>query len=191
MAADKKHCSLLLGSLVVVLVAACILIAIPWWMQWRTYQDTAMEAAERIARYRILIDKRDSFAAQLRQLAERPRERGFFIQADNPELVAADLQQRIKEMITKADGTLVSIQSLSGGSDGPVRKIEIKVRMKGDVEALAKVLFDIERSTPVLMVEDLSIRSRRTVRGRRSDRVEGYSLDVNFRVVGYMMEAAP
>ncbi len=191
MAPEKKHCILLLGLLAAVLLLGIVLIAVPWWMQWRSYQDAAAETAERVARYRSLIDRRESFAKQLRQMEEQFSERGYFVRADNPELVAADLQQRIKEIITKADGTLVSTQSLSGNDDEPIHRVEIKVRMKGDVESLARVLFDIERSTPVLTVEDLAVRSRRTVKGRRRNRVEGYSLDANFRLVGFMMEAAP
>ena len=192
MAGEKKgRCGLLLLSLAALVMLAVALVAVPWWMQWSTYREAAATTAERIARYRSLIDSRDAFKAQLRQLEEQPRERGYFIEADNPELAAADLQQRIKEMVSKAGGTLVSTQSIFGDEKGPPRKVEIKVRMKGDVEALAKVLYAIERNTPVLMVEDLAVRSRRTVKGRRNNRVEGYSLDANFRVIGYMMGASP
>lgn len=58
--------------------------------------------------------------------------------------------------------------------------------MKGDVVALSKVLHELEGQLPVLMVQDISIRSRRTVKGRRQNRVEGYELDVSFGVVGYL-----
>ena len=187
---SRKRCLLYLAGLVLLALLVVALILVPWWVQWQGYQETASETAQRISRYHALLESRDELKSRLDDLQKRLRKHGYFLEAANAELAAAELQQLIKETVEKAEGTLVSTQHVQGGeATGRLRPVEIKVRMKGDVESLAKVLLELQGSNPVVSVEDLTVRSRRTVKGRRKNRVEGYSLDVNFRVVGYLLEA--
>jgi general secretion pathway protein M len=188
---QTPRCGMVLGSMAVLLLLAVASMAIPWWSKWQAYQEDAADTAARVARYRALIESREDIEKQLHQLQEQIRQRGYFVEAGNPDLAAADLQQRIKEIVTKAAGTLVSTQSLAGNDRETSRTVVIKVRMKGDMDALARVLYALETGVPVVTVENLSIRGRRTVKGRRKNRVEGYSMDVNFNVLAYMMEASP
>ena len=190
-APGKARCGLYLSGLLLLLVLLPALVLVPWWLQWNSYRETASEVAQRIARYRALLDSRGELKARLGSLRKQLKTGGYFIEAGNTELAAARMQQFVKEAVEKAGGALVSTQNLAGHETGQLQLIEIRVRMKGDVESLARVLLALEASRPVMTVEDLSIRSRRTVRGRRKNRVEGYSLDANFRVVGYLAEASP
>lgn len=180
---------LLLGLLAILIPA---LVLVPWWIQWHDYRQTAVEVAERVARYQRLLAGEDALRSRLAAFNSQLKQRGYFIEAGNSELAAAEIQQFVKTLVEKSGGTLVSTQHLPGGQDAQwLRPVEIKVRLKGDVESLARILFGLESSNPVLAVEDVSIRSRRTLKGPRKSRVEGYSLDVNFRVVGYLMGSAP
>ena len=60
------------------------------------------------------------------------------------------------------------------------------VRMNGGADILAEVLHVLEEGRPLLFVENLSIRSNKRVRGRRSNRVTEYTLDTTFDLVGFL-----
>lgn len=186
----REKCVLLLSLLVVLVVLLLASVLVPWWSKMERYGEVADQAAERIGRYERLIASRPAIKERLQKLRQQLQTKGYFIKASSPELGAAELQKRVKKIVSAAGGTLVSTQNVDTGSASGLRKIEIKVRMKGDVGMLAKVLHALEGELPVVMVENLSLRSRRTVKGRRQNRVEGYALDITFNLVGHMLGGA-
>ncbi|HID44717.1 MAG TPA: hypothetical protein EYP34_03035 [Chromatiaceae bacterium] len=183
---NNGKCVLLLGGVALLILLLLAMILWPWWNKMQFYDAAATQSADRIERYQRLLDSRPQLAKRLKTLRQDLGKRGFFITAANQELAAAELQNRVKKIVSGAGGKLISTQKVDIDKDGDTREIEVKVRMKGDVEALAKVLHELEGHLPVLMVQNISVRSRRTVKGRRKNRVEGYELDVNFGLVGYL-----
>ena len=183
---NNGKCLLLLGSVSVLILLLLAVILWPWWNKMQFYDAAARQSVDRIERYQRLLDSRPQLGKRLKTLRQDLGKRGFFIAAANQELAAAELQNRVKKVVTGAGGKLISTQKVDTDKDGDTREIEVKVRMKGNVEALATVLHELEGHLPVLMVQDISVRSRRTVKGRRKNRVEGYELDVSFGLVGYL-----
>ncbi|BAO43426.1 type II secretion system protein GspM [Thiolapillus brandeum] len=185
---DKQRCILLLGGMGLLLVLVLALIIYPWWAKMQFYTRAVDQAADHIQRYQRLLDSAPGQRNSLRNLRQQLRKEKYFIAATNPELAAAELQKRVKTIVTGAQGKLVSTQKVDVQDEGPVREIKIKVRMKGDVEALSRVLHELESQLPIVNIDNVSIRSRRTVKGRRRNRVEGYELDVSLELMGYMLK---
>ncbi len=183
----KQRCVLVLGGLGLLALLVLGLIAYPWWSRMQFYDQAVNQAADHIQRYQRLLDSAPEQRKRLKDLRQQLRKRKYFVSAANPELAAAELQKRVKSIVTEAQGKLVSTQKVDSREDGATREIKIKVRMKGDVDALARVLHELEGRLPVVTIDNVSIRSRRTVKGRRKNRVEGYELDVSFELVGYML----
>ena len=184
---EKQRCALVLGGLAVVVILILALVIYPWWARMQFYDKAVDQAADHIQRYQRLLNSAPHQRKQLKNLRQQLKKRKYFVSAANPELAAAELQKRVKTTVTEAKGKLVSTQKMDTQGDDLIREIKIKVRMKGDVEALSRVLHELEGRLPVLNIDNVSIRSRRTVRGRRRNRVEGYELDVSFELVGYML----
>ncbi len=184
---EKQRCALILGGLGLLVILVLALVIYPWWTRMQFYDKAVDQAADHIQRYQRLLDSAPEQRKKLKNLRQQLKKRKYFISAANPELAAAELQKRVKTIVTEAKGKLVSTQKMDTQGDGWIREIRIKVRMKGDVEALARVLHELEGQLPLVKVDNVSIRSRRTVKGRRRNRVEGYELDVSFELVGYML----
>ncbi|WP_456373484.1 type II secretion system protein GspM [Thiolapillus sp.] len=184
---NKQRCALLLGGMGLLVLLALAMIFYPWWSRMQFYDHAVNQAADHIQRYQRLLDSAPEQREQLKNLHQQLRKGKYFIAATNPELAAAELQKRVKTIVSEAQGKLVSTQKVDTQDEGIAREIRIKVRMKGDVEALSRVLHELEGQLPVVSVNNVSIRSRRTVKGRRTNRVEGYELDVNFELAGYML----
>ncbi len=184
---DRQRCVWVLGGMGLLLVLLLALIIYPWWSKMQFYTKAVDQSADHIQRYQRLLDSAPEQRKALKNLHQQLRQGKFFIGATNPELAAAELQKRVKTIVTEAQGKLVSTQKVDTEEEGPTREIKVKVRMKGDVDALSRVLHELESQLPIVNINNVSIRSRRTVKGRRRNRVEGYELDVSFELVGYML----
>lgn len=184
--ANRLRCLLPIATLVVLLATVIAAIMIPWWKKNLEYQQAAENAADRIGRYQRLIQQRPAFRDALAQLRSEHKKRGYFLAGSSEELAAAELQKQVKDVVGEAGGTLVSTQNIPAGIKDLPGKVQVRVRLKGDTDALTKVFYELERQHPLLFIENLNIKSRRSVRGRRQNRVTTYTLDVGFNLVGYM-----
>lgn len=189
MAARRGNCALLWAALVVGLVLLLGALLTPWWMAWQARQEQAQAVAERIARYRSVLATRPALEKARARLHEWLDQGHYLLTAENPELAAAELQKRIKKIVLDAGGDLVSTQTLSQTkTDQGFPQVVVQVRMKGEMGALGQVFYQLESGTPVFTIEDLTLRGRRIIRGRRGKRVEGYIVDANFKVSAYLRE---
>ncbi|HDK38578.1 MAG TPA: hypothetical protein ENG92_06145 [Thiolapillus brandeum] len=185
--AAKPRCVLILGTVILFLVFGLAMVFVPWWDKMRFYDDAATQAADHIQRYQHLIDSRPLLQKRLALLHQDLRQRNYFIDAANQELAAAKLQNRVKEIVTEAGGKLISTHKIDADKESDSREIKIKVRIKGDVDVLAKVLHELEGQLPIVQVQDISIRSRHVAKGSRANRVQYYQLDVGFDLLGYLL----
>ena len=172
---------------VVLLVLLGLAVILPWWNQMALYDEQALDTAERMGRYQNLIASKQDLVKELKRLQASQNEQGLFVTAPSTELAAAQLQKRAKDAVSKAGGTLVSTQNLQPDPDDMPEIIRVRVRMKGDAGALAEVLHGIESAHPLMFVENLTVKSRRKVKGRRKNRVTTYDLDVSFDLAGYLL----
>ena len=172
---------------VVLLVLLGLAVILPWWNQMALYDEQALDTAERMGRYQNLIASKQDLVKELKRLQASQNEQGLFVTAPSTELAAAQLQKRAKDAVSTAGGTLVSTQNLQPDPDDMPEKIRVRVRMKGDAGALAEVLHGIESAHPLMFVENLTVKSRRKVKGRRKNRVTTYDLDVSFDLAGYLL----
>ena len=186
---DPKQLRCLVSALVAVglLLLLFMMIVLPWWNKMASYDEEASSIADRIGRYQNLIANKPVLEEQLQALRKNQNQQGIFLTAPTAELAAANLQKQAKDAVSKAGGTLVSTQNLQADGKSAQGKVSVRVRLKGDVGALLGVLHNIESAHPLAFVENLTIKSRRTVKGRRKNRVTTYSLDVSFDLVGYLL----
>ncbi len=186
---ESKQIRCLISAVLAIalLVLLGLAVILPWWNQMALYEEEALDAAERMGRYQSLIASKQNLAKELQQLRADQNKQGVFITAPSTELAAAQLQKQAKDAVSQAGGTLVSTQNLAPDPEDMSEKIRVRVRMKGDAGALADVLHSIESAHPLMFVENLKVKSRRTVKGRRKNRVTTYSLDVNFDLAGYLL----
>jgi len=185
-----RHCLLSAGILFLLLATVGAAILLPWWSQMQLYDEEAVELMERLARFKALSARRPLLESQLQQVRQRHETNEYYIDAATPAVAAAVLQRKVKQVVESGEGELVSTQNLpQNPAEKPVQ-IAIRVRMSSDVAALAKVLHELEVARPLLFIDNLSVRSRKKLRGRRTNRTVQYQLDVRFDLAGYLREDA-
>ena len=100
-------------------------------------------------------------------------------------------EEFIKKAIVDAGGQLSSTQALPVSSDDNFNKITVRVRMTGTSEALRAVLYKIETSEPLIIIDQIDIRPMRGTRNRMTRQIESSNeLNINFQAVSFMRKPA-
>ena len=102
-----------LGLLLIALMAFWTLIAEPIAAGLESRDSAILETRDRLARTQMAAARLPGLEAQRAELAAALESGDGFLRGGSEDVVAADLQERIKEVIGRAGGTLKSTQALS------------------------------------------------------------------------------
>ncbi len=145
-----------------------------------------------LARFEAIAARLDEYQERLRRQRQKPDFNRAVLRADTETLAAADLQQRVKSVVERQGGALVSTQVLETIPEAPFTRIRINVRMLLSVPELQQVLHEIEAQPPYLTVRQLLVTNRQW-RGRNQRRKNQLreGLDIRMGIVGYWSREAP
>jgi len=179
-----------LAVLLVVVVVAVFTrtVVVPIWTSYRDNRDAIAQAEDDIARYSRLSTRVDALRARLAELEQTDSLDRYVLAQESEPLAAAALQDRLKSVVTGSGGRLTSTQVLPAVAAQGFERIIVNVRMAVSMDALQRVLYELENDLPYLLVDDIIILSRRAAKQRQTgQRVD--SLDVRFNLYGYMRDA--
>jgi len=188
---DAWQRTLAVGLLLLPLALAYLAVVAP-------YLDHLEENRERIEDLKFQLQRLQRAAAkaplrrrQLKTLESGRSGEQHFLKGTTPTLAAAELQNRLGEIIRSAGGETTSTQTLAGKAEGAFTRVAVRVRFTASTPALRRILHTVEAEKPLLIVENLRIRP---VRGRRDPKtrktVPVDRLNVDMRVVGYLRTPA-
>ena len=178
---------LALGLLALVILLVVTLFIMPLLTKALELNEEKNELIFRLQRYQRIINRKDEVFDNINKVKTSYQTQGYFSRQGTVALASADLQQVIKNAIASAGGQLTSTQVLPSKNEGEFTLIAVKVRMSGDIEALRSVLYRIETSVPLLIVDELDIRPERGRRNRITRQIEpSNKLNVSFQVSSFM-----
>ncbi|MGH8559029.1 MAG: type II secretion system protein GspM [Methylococcales bacterium] len=152
-----------------------------------SYNESLDDLQFNLLRYKRTAAGRENVLQQLDKLKRQQGDEDQFSNRETPALASADLQQLIKKAVLDAGGRLISTQVIPETEEEHLIKISVMVRIMGDTMALRNVLYEIETAQPMLLVENLVIRSNPGRRDRKTRKLlPSNELNVNFNVSGYM-----
>ena len=130
---------------------------------WRTYALNTAEIARQarqIARYEGIAATLPVLRRQASILEERLRRGEHVLAGDSASFAAASLQERVKIMVRRGGGQLMSTQVLAPEVDGSFSRITIRAQLSVPTAALQEILYDLESGTPYLVVDRLTVTVR-------------------------------
>ncbi|MFI3185499.1 MAG: type II secretion system protein GspM [Methylococcaceae bacterium] len=141
----------------------------------------------RLQQYERVLARKDAVTASMMAIKEQHQVRGLLNAQDTGALASAEVQEFIKKAIVEAGGQLSSTQALPVSSKNAFSRITVSVRMTGNSEVLRSVLYKIETSTPLIIINQLDIRPMRGIRSRTTRQIEpSNELNINFQAVSFM-----
>lgn len=186
MPVTKKHrvqalLLLLATSLVLILV-----IFIPWQSKWAFYTEQQLALSDRLATYNKMLHQKGYLEERLLTLSKRLKNSELFFRSATAELAGAELQRRIRTMVDSTDAKLISTQNLGVTNEAGQNRIAVRVRLTGDMDAVTKILYELEAEVPVTIIQNLSMRAKRvSVRRNRQNAVQNM-IDINFDLIGFL-----
>lgn len=134
-------------------------ILIPWADQLASLDRRIATATDQLTRYRRLIQTLPQLRAELERVRGNDRYKEFYFSAPTPALAGAKLQGQVQEIVTSAQGRLVSTQLLPEEQNQEPPRVRVRTQIQGTTEVLLEVLYRIEQARPFLFVEQLGVRS--------------------------------
>lgn len=176
---------------VALLVAAILLVSlaviVPLANKGLELLDAKNNLVFRIQQYERILARKDAVIASMIAIKEQYQKRGLLNRQSTGALASAEVQEFIKKVITEAGGQLSSTQALPLSTKNEFSRITVSVRMTGNSEVLRAVLYKLETSTPLLIINQIEIRPMRGVRSRTTRQIEpSNELNINFQAVSFM-----
>lgn len=173
------------GLLVALLVFVYLVMLAPYLSLYNDHRQTVAELTHRLQHYHGIAAQRDSINEELQSLAQKIQNGRYYLEKDAPALASAELQQRVKEIISAHHGQVVSMQVATEPTEGATGRVTLKTRMRGSIEDLQKILFEMESQRPLLFLDNAFIRSNPASNPRRAG-VAHSRLDIGFDVSAYL-----
>ncbi len=178
---------LAVGLLATVILTIIFVVIVPVVNKSLELRDQKNNLVFRLQQYERILAKKGGVIANMNALKEQNQARGLLNSQATGALASAEVQEFIKKAIVEAGGQLSSTQALPVSTKNDFSRITVSVRMTGNSEVLRTVLYKIETSTPLIIINQLDIRPMRGVRNRTTRQIEASNeLNVNFQAVSFM-----
>lgn len=150
------------------------------------YRDSIDELSFRLQKYQKIASMEVPLNNQLSRLESQQVAKEDLLSGESTAITGANLQELFKQRVRQSGGRLQSTQILPESYQGSLERIAIKAKLTGSIEALQKILYNIEYQKPLLFVDNIEIRSRTTRRrSRRTITQPTQMLTVTMEVAGF------
>ncbi len=158
----------------------------------RHYADNEYQLEQlhrQLADYRRTANSREQIEKLFKSVSPEESAAGYYLKGATQALASAELQAYVRNIIEESGGSLVSTQPIVKTERDPERMVRVSVRMRGRMESLLQVFYRASSGVPVLLTDDVMIRSERSTLSRAEGEQEDDALDVQFTLIGFVKES--
>jgi general secretion pathway protein M len=178
---------LAVGLLAFVVLLVSLVFILPIISKGLELNETKENLAFTLKKYEQILAGKGAIVGNIAAIKQQHQDQGYFNNQGTSALASAQMQEFIKQAIVQAGGQLSSTQVLPSASKDKFNRITVSVRMTGNSEILRAVLYRLETSTPLIVIDQLDIRPMRSIRNRQTRQIEpSNGLNVNFQAIGFM-----
>jgi general secretion pathway protein M len=178
---------LALGLLIGAILIVGLAVIVPVINKSLELSETKNNLVFKLQQYERILAGKDEVLASMEAIKRQYQQHGLLNSQATGALASAAVQEFIKKTIAEAGGQLSSTQALPVSSKNEFNRITVNVRMTGNSEVLRSVLYKIETSTPLIIVNEIDIRPMRGVRNRTTRQIDqSNELNINFQAVSFM-----
>jgi general secretion pathway protein M len=175
------------GLLIAVVLVIILVVIVPVVSKGMELHETKNNLVFRLQQYEAILAKKEAVIASMANIKQQHEKQGYFNSQKTDALASAEMQEFIKKAIVDAGGQLSSTQALPVNNKDKFSRITVSVRMTGNNEVLRAVLYKIETSTPLIIIDQIDIRPMRGKRNIKTRQIESSNeLNVNFQAVSFM-----
>ena len=182
-----KQRLLAVGLLIFTLLLFVLLVIVPLVSKAFELNEIKSNLVIKLQQYERILAKADLVHASMENINKAQDNEGYFNLQETDALASADIQEFIKKTIVDAGGQLSSTQALPVSNKDDFKRITVSVRMTGNSQTLRGVLYKLETSEPLIIINQIDIRPMRGTRNSVNKQMEASNdLNVNFQAVSFM-----
>jgi len=147
---------------------------------------------EDLQRFAEVVARREQIESSLQQLTSADRNDELFLRGDSFDVAAADLTQRLKQIIaTQADHEsgcqVISNRNVRPREVERFEMVKVEVRMRCNLGDFVKTMHTLSASSPMVLIDGVNIYQRYVpVPGRELRNQNTAELDIRFEMFGYL-----
>jgi general secretion pathway protein M len=166
-------------------------VLLHWWFvaPLRQIRSDMVDLRDTQSRFAAAIAEKPALQERIAALGAGQAASSAFLAEDDPNTAAADLMQRVVDVVgshTQSGSCTASqkvpIPNPPATPGEPYRKAAVSINLSCDIESLAQVLQALEQGTPYVFIDDLSI-YRNPVATQQN---QAAPLEVQFTLSGYV-----
>jgi len=184
---QKKQRWLAVGLLISVVLILSLIVIVPLLSKGLELHKSKNDLMFRLQQYERILATKNTVNASMAKIKQQHDQQGYFNSQETDALASAEMQAFIKKTIVDAGGQLSSTQALPVNNKNKFSRITVSVRMKGNSEVLRTVLYKIETSTPLIIIDQIDIRPMHGAMNNSTRQIDSSNeLNVNFQAVSFM-----
>jgi len=184
---QKKQRWLAVGLLISVVLIISLIVIVPLLSKGLELHKSKNDLMFRLQQYERILATKNTVNASMAKIKQQHDQQGYFNSQETDALASAEMQAFIKKTIVDAGGQLSSTQALPVNNKNKFSRITVSVRMKGNSEVLRAVLYKIETSTPLIIIDQIDIRPMHGAMNNITRQIDSSNeLNVNFQAVSFM-----
>lgn len=192
----KNNRPLAVGLLVIALVVV-YLVGFHWFVQRHMALSESREQLEsQAARFMASVARGPALEARLAELREERIGQNLFLPENGFSSAAAAMTRRLRETIDEESlqpelCTVQATQNIVEQDPGRFERVTVNVRMLCPLEDLARIVYVLEDSQPLVFVDNVLMRQRSAAgqSGRRGGTTYGL-VEFSFNMYGFLTEQA-
>ena len=177
--------ALALLLLFAVATAAYFGIAAPIVAEFDESANTIIDLEFRIARYAQVLKEKPVLEKRLSKIVGGSSLKKHLLPGASAQLAAANLQNRLKKLITRSGGTFVSAQTLDAASAGKLEEVVVGLKLDAEIDTLKTILYAIESDIIHLVLDNVSIRAKDDRSSGKLGSIRAVKMKVALQVKGY------
>ena len=178
---------LALSLLMIVVLVISLIVVAPLLNKGLELHKSKNDLIFRLQQYERILATKNTVVASMAKIKEQHDLQSYFNSQETDALASAEMQAFIKKTIVDAGGQLSSTQALPVNNKNKFSRITVSVRMKGNSEVLRAVLYKIETSTPLIIIDQIDIRPMHGAMNNITRQIDSSNeLNVNFQAVSFM-----
>ncbi|MBT5231564.1 MAG: hypothetical protein HOM11_14970 [Methylococcales bacterium] len=180
--------NLALGLLIGAVLLVVMLVVVPVVSAYFTNSDEAASLTERLQTLRDVAATKADLLNKMRRLQRDSRSTQFYLKSKAANIGSSELTGIIRRVVRKHRGDVQSTRDIKVKQKGladNVNKVAVQVVLRGNVNTLQAILYDLEMNKPFLFIDRTYVRARTVRRSRKKKSVEG-ELDIQIVVAGFI-----
>ena len=168
------------GLLVVVLIAQ------PYFEKHAAYDSEIERDSQLVSRLTRIVESKEAISAAFDRFDNEGLINLVYPATWSANQVSLDIQKRLTDIVGAHNAEVRTVAPINRKQDG-YRVLGVRINFSGQMDQVMAVLQDIEASEPVLIIDDMDIKSKRS-RARRGQPTQ-QSAEVQLEALSYVLDS--